>query len=153
MAASPLLVVTLSIIIIVIAVIIGMYLGDFSRKFFVDEEYSKIKAENPLVQILSKKHKIVILIIPFCVALTFLTLYNWFSRQKFSDFLLYGFASAISNLIIMFIMLYIHKEEFVKISGNDLIAIVYVLTLIIPFFSYFVFISLVFSGCQVPFKF
>jgi len=154
MAPQPPVVIILSVIIAVIAVIMGMYLGHSSKKFLFGQDYKKVKAETPLAQIFSREQKIIILIIPFCIALIFVILYHWLSQQKFPDFLLYGFASTIPNLIFIFIMFYFKKKEFVKQSvGNYLIAIVYILTVIIPFFSYFVFISLVFSGCQVPFKF
>ncbi len=143
----------ISIIIVVIATTIGGYLGHLLKKYFFGKDYKK--AETPLNQIFSKKLNILIFaVIPIFIAILYVILYQRLPEKMFIDFIIYGFASAISNLIFMFIIFYFFKEEFLtQLGGNYMIAIVYFITLIIPFFIYFVLVSLVFSGWQVPFEF
>lgn len=138
---------------IIIAIIIGVYLGRYSSKYLHGEDYKK--ADTPLNPTMSKKQGIIIfVIIPICIALLFVISYQRLSEKKFIDFVLFGFASVIPNMIFMFIMFYFYKEIFLaQYGGSYVLAIGYIFTLIVPFFIYFVFVSLVFFGWQIPFKF
>jgi len=116
------------------------------------KEYKRSKVSF-LGQTFSKKQKIIIIGIPLCTATVFAILYKNISEQKFIDFIKYGLASVVPNLIFIFILFYIYKDKFLKeLGGYYSVAIFYILSLIIPFLTYFVLISLLFSGCQIPFK-
>ncbi len=127
----------------------GYRLGKYAR----GKDDSKV--DTSLSQLFSKRMSIIIFVImPISIALAFVILYQKLSEIKFTDFIIYGFTSSGLNLIIMFVIFYIYKERFVaQLGGSHTVAVVYIFTLFIPFFIYFVLISLVFSGWQVPFEF
>ncbi len=139
----------ISIVITIICVYLGYRLGKYARA----KDDSKV--DTPLSQLFSKRMSIIIFgIMPIFIALVFVILYNKLSEIKFTDFIIYGIASAGLNLIIMFVIFYIYKEKFLaQLGGSYVIAIFYIFTTIFPFFIYFVLVSLVFSGWQIPFEF
>jgi len=136
------------------AVIIGFYLSRILKKHVFGKEYKGLKAGSALGQALSKKQKKFIIIAPLCVSLVFVIVYNKLSEQSFLDFIKYGLASVIPNLIFISFIFYADRDKLLKeVGGNYSIVIVYLLSLIIPFFIFFVVIALIFAGGQIPFKY
>ncbi len=143
-------------IIILIINIIYAYIAYRVVKYIKNKYWPDLvlKADSPIDQAFSKKQKLLIIGIPLFIAAFFVILYKNLSEQKFIDFVEYGFASVVPNFIFIFILFYIYKDKFLKeLGGNYSVAIVYILTLVIPFFIYFVLISLLFSGWQIPFNY
>ena len=84
----------------------------------------------------------------------FVILYYAISEQKLLDFIKYGFASAVSSIIVISIYCYINRDKFLKQSEvSYLIVALYILSLIIPYSIYFVFISFILSDFKIPFKY
>jgi hypothetical protein len=74
-------IILISVIICLIAVTIGGYLGHLLKKYFFGKDYKK--AETPLSQLFSKRMSIIIFIImPIFIALAFVILYQKLSEIK-----------------------------------------------------------------------
>jgi F0F1-type ATP synthase assembly protein I len=144
----------LTAILVLFAMVIGFYLSRLFKRYTFGKEYQESKAGSALGQALSKKQKQFIIIVPLCISLVFVILYYELSEQSLIDFITYGLISTIPNLILISIFYYINRDKLIReLGGNYLIVNVYLLSLIIPFFIYFVIISLFFFSFQIPFKY
>ncbi len=148
----------LSIIIIIFCNIIAAYFAYHLVKYIGNKYWTNSivasRSDAPNKGIISKKHKLIIILVPFGIASIFAIIYLALSEKKFYDFIIYGSISAIVNLIIMFIIFNLYKDVFIQQwGGNYSIAVVYIFTLLIPFFIFFVFVSQLFSGHFIPFEY
>ena len=144
----------LTAILVLFAMVIGFYLSRLFKRYTFGKEYQESKAGSALGQALSKKQKQFIIIAPLCISLIFVILYFEFSEQNVLDFVKYGLISTLPNLILISLFYYVNRDKLLKgLGGNYLIINVYLLSLIIPFFIYFVIIALIFAGFQIPFKY
>ena len=137
-----------------LALLMGFYLSRLAKRKLFDKEFDKLKDGSFLGQALSKKQKKFIVIAPLSISLVFVILYFELSAQTFVDFVKYGLISIIPNLLVTTVIFYLDIERMLnEVGGSYLIIFVYILSLIIPFFTYFVLIAVLFAGFQVPFKY
>ena len=137
-----------------LALLMGFYLSRLAKRKLFDKEFGMLKDGSFLGQALSKKQKKFIVIAPLSISLVFVILYFELSAQTFVDFVKYGLISIIPNLLVTTVIFYLDIERMLnEVGGSYLIIFVYILSLIIPFFTYFVLIAVLFAGFQVPFKY
>jgi chromate transport protein ChrA len=102
---------------------------------------------------LSKKQRLLIIFAPITVALVSVGVYRFYTSHALKEYVLFGVVSVIINLIFTSCVVFINKDEFLEVYGNYAVIVASILTLIIPFFTYYVLFSLVFSGFQFPFSY
>ncbi len=148
------IIVTITAIIGLIAIIIGGYLAKVTLRYLNSKDYNyKSKSDTTLEQKISKKQKMIVTLIPIGVALLWAILYQIQSDKRLYNFIIFGCISVIINLMFTVIMAYLKRDEFIKELGGYLVATFSILTLIIPFFSYYFMASLICSGFKIPFAF
>ena len=102
---------------------------------------------------LSKKQRLTILFVPITVAVIAVCAYQFSTSHSLKEYVLFGAVSVFINLIFIFSLVFLNKDEFLKAYGNYVVIISSNLTLIIPFSTYYVLLSFIFSGFQFPFKY
>ena len=102
---------------------------------------------------LSKKQTLTIIFIPITVALISVCVYQFYTLHSLKEYIFLGGVSVIINLIFTSLVTFINKDEVLKTYGSRTVAITSIVTLIIPFFTYYVLLSFIFSGFQFPFTY
>jgi|GEM_PF-5092648 len=102
---------------------------------------------------LSKKQTLTIIFIPIIVALFSVCIYQFNTLHSLKAYIFFGGISVIINLIFTSCITFINREEYLKTYGSSTVAITSILTLIIPFFTYFILLSFIFSGFKFPFAY
>ncbi len=140
-------------ILVLVSIIIGFYLSRALSKHIYGKDYNKQKI-SPIsnqLKIFSKTQRMIIIGIPICVALVCAILFRLISNNKISDFIFFGSISVIVNLILIFFLILMYKEKFIKPLGGYSIAITYIFTLLVPFTIYYILLSLILSRFKMPF--
>lgn len=102
---------------------------------------------------LSKKHGLVLLFVPITIAIIAVCVYQFSTSHSLKEYVLLGAVSVFANLIFIFSFVFLNKDEYLKKYENYSVMVVTVLTLIIPFFTFYLMFSFLFSGFRFPFKY
>ena len=102
---------------------------------------------------LSKVQRLLLILIPIGISLIFVIIYQVTTSHALKDYIYFGSISVIVNLAFIFILVFLNIDDFLEAYGGYAGVIIGNLTLIIPFFIYYIMISLVLAGFRFPFNY
>lgn len=106
---------------------------------------------------MTKRKRLGVIVIPLVVSFVCAIGYRTISNLSFNVYFLWGLTSVLVNTTISFLYAFVNKERRTEVIksyyGSYPITIVVLLTLIIPYSTYFILVSIVVSGFKFPFKY